>query len=62
MYQAHVESDKRINLLFDYVTRHYLVIGNLTGAMAKGYVCEGYNKGCRYVAHTLTIRYVATVW
>jgi len=35
MYQGHVESDKRINLLFDEVTRHYHVIGNLTGAMAK---------------------------
>ena len=31
MYQGHVESDKRINLLFDEVTRHYYVIGNLTG-------------------------------
>jgi len=53
MYQGHVESDKRINLLFDEATRHYHVIGNLTGAMAKRYVCEGCNKGCRYGAsHT----------
>jgi len=35
MYQGHVESDKRFNLLFDEVTRHYHVIGNLTGGMAK---------------------------
>ena len=27
MHQGHVESDKRINLLFYEVTRHYLVIG-----------------------------------
>ena len=47
MYQGHVDSDKRINLLFDEVTRHYHVIANLTGAMAKRYVCEGCNKGCK---------------
>ena len=53
MYQGHVEYDKRINLLFDGVTRHYNVIGNLTGAMAKRYVFKGCNKGCRYVVeHT----------
>jgi len=53
MYQGHVESDKRINLLFDDVIRHYHVICNLTGAMAKRYVCEGCNKGCEYgVVHT----------
>jgi len=53
MYQGHVESEKRINLLFDEVTRHYHVIGNLTGAMAKRYVCECCNKDCRYGAsHT----------
>ena len=48
MYQGHVESDKRINLLFDEVTRHYHVIVNLTGSMAKRYICEGCNKGCTY--------------
>jgi len=53
MYQGHVESDKRINLLFDEVTQHYHVIANLTVAMAKRYVCEGCNKGCKYgVLHT----------
>ena len=53
MYQGHVESDKRIDLLFDEVTRHYHVIGSLTGSMAKRYVCDGYNIGCTYsLAHT----------
>ena len=53
MYQDHIKSDKRINLLFDEAPRHYHVIGKLTGAMAKRYVCEGSNKGCRYGAsHT----------
>ena len=33
MYQGHVESDKRINLLLDEVTQHYHVIANLRGAM-----------------------------
>ena len=44
MYQGHVESHKRNNVIFDEVTRHYHVIGNLTGAMAKQQVCEGCNK------------------
>jgi hypothetical protein len=53
MYQEHVESDKRINLLYNEVTRNYHVIGSVTGAMAKRYVCEGRNKGCEYgVVHT----------
>ena len=38
-YQGHDESDKRINLLFDVVTLHSHVIGNLTGVKAKRYVC-----------------------
>ena len=41
-------------LLF-YLTRYHNthVIANLTGAMAKRYVCEGCNKGCKYgVVHT----------
>jgi len=40
-------SEKRINLLFDDVYKHYHVIANLTGAMVKGHVCKGCNKGCR---------------
>jgi len=48
MYQGHVEFDKRINLLFDEITRHYHVIGNLTGAMAKRYIWEGCNQGSTY--------------
>ena len=50
MNQGHIKSKKRFNFLFDEATRHYHVIGNLTGAMAKRYVCEGSNKGCRYGA------------
>jgi hypothetical protein len=45
MFQGHVESAKRINLLLDEVTRHFHFIGNLTGAMAKRFIFEGCNKG-----------------
>jgi len=40
-------SEKRINLLYDDVNRHYHLIANLTSAMVKRYVCKGCNKGCR---------------
>ena len=39
-------SEKRINLLYDDVNRHYHVIANLTGVMVKRYVCKDCNKGC----------------
>jgi hypothetical protein len=35
MFEGQVETTDRINLLYDDVTRHYHVIGNLTAAMAK---------------------------
>ena len=35
MFEGHVESNKRLNLLYDDVDSHYHVITNLTGAMAK---------------------------
>ena len=59
MYEGNVESDKRINFLFDDVTHHYYVIANLTGALSKRYVCQGCNKGCRY--GVVADRYVVTV-
>ena len=53
LYEGHVDFAKRINLLLNEVTWHYHVIANLKGAMAKRYVCEGCNKGCKYgVVHT----------
>jgi len=52
IFQGQTGSSKRINLLFDDVTRHYHVIMNLTGAMGKRYVCRACNKGCdRGVSH-----------
>jgi len=48
MFEGRVEdaSKKRINLLYDDVERHYHVITNLTGAMARKFVCKGCNKAC----------------
>ena len=47
MFAGHVESNKRLNLLYDDVERHYHVITNLTGDMAKKYVCKACGKSCR---------------
>jgi hypothetical protein len=35
LFDGQAELSQRFNLLYDYVTRHYNVIGSLTGAMAK---------------------------
>jgi hypothetical protein len=35
MFEGQVETSDRINLLCDDTSRHYHVIGSLTGAMAK---------------------------
>jgi hypothetical protein len=52
IYDGQVDLPKRINLLYDGVTRHYHVINNLTGAMAKKYVFKACNTGCeRDVTH-----------
>jgi hypothetical protein len=48
VFDGQVESEKRPNLLFDDVTCHYHGITNVTGAMAKRYVCKGCGKGCDY--------------
>jgi len=46
-FDGQVNSEKRINLLYDDVNHHYHVITNVTGAMARRYVCKGCNKECR---------------
>jgi hypothetical protein len=35
MFDGQIQTEKRINLLYDKVARHYLVIVNITAAMAK---------------------------
>ena len=46
IFEGQVNSPKRINLLYDDVEQHYQVIVNITGAMAKKYVCNACNKSC----------------
>ena len=46
-FDGQVESEKRFNLVYDAVQRHFHVINSLTGAMARQYVCRGCNKGCQ---------------
>jgi hypothetical protein len=46
LFEGQVESPKRLNLLFDDVTRHYHVINKLKGSMSKKYMCKACNKGC----------------
>ena len=43
-----VQNEKRINLIYDEVARHYPVIVNIRGVMAKRYVCKACNKRCRW--------------
>ena len=38
MYEEQVDSSKHLNRIYDDVERHYHVVTNLTGAMAKRYV------------------------
>jgi hypothetical protein len=52
IFEGQVTSEQRVNLLYDDVERHFHVIANLTGAMAKRYICEARNKSYRSdVAH-----------
>ena len=53
MFEGRVDAAERVNLLYDEVTRHYHVIGNLIAAMAKRYECKACGKECRSdVTHT----------
>jgi hypothetical protein len=40
MFEGQVETSERINLIYVDTTRHYDVLGRLTGAMAKRFVCR----------------------
>ena len=51
VFDGQVESGKRINLLYDEVSRLYHVITSLTGALAKEYLCRGCSKG--YTLHAI---------
>ena len=62
MYDGHVESYKRINLLFDEVTSQYHVMGWLTGAMVNDTFARVLIKAVNMTWYTLANRHVATVW
>jgi hypothetical protein len=47
VFDKHVENEKTINVLYDDVSKHYHVLGNLTGALTRRYDCRGCNKGCK---------------
>jgi len=44
MFEGQVHSPKKIKLLYDDVEQHYHVILNITGAMAKRFMCNACNK------------------
>jgi len=46
-FEVQVTCEKRVNLLYDEVNRHYHVIASLTGAMSKRYICEACNQSSR---------------
>jgi len=46
MFEGQVDSSKHLNLLYDEVERHYHVIANLTGVMARRYICKACHKCC----------------
>jgi len=53
IFEGQVDSPKRINLLYDDVEQHYHVIVNITGSMAKKYICNVCNKSSASVATQL---------
>jgi len=44
MFDGQVDSEKRINLVYDDVQHHFHVINNVTGALSRKYFCKGCNK------------------
>jgi len=45
VFDGQVETEKRINLLYDDVPHHYHVINSVTGALSRKYFCKGCTKG-----------------
>ena len=45
MFDGKVDSEKRLNLVYDEVHHHFHVINNVTGALSQQYFCKGCNKG-----------------
>ena len=47
MFEGQVDTSKSLNLPYGDVGRHYHIITNLNGAMAKRYVCSACHRSCR---------------
>ena len=62
MFEGQVDSPKRINPLYDDVEQHYHVIVNITGAMAKNYLCNTQTNLARVKPPTAATIHVAIVW
>jgi len=52
IFEGQLDSPKKINLLYDDDEQHYHAIVNITGAMAKKYVCNA----CKYRARVMPHR------
>jgi hypothetical protein len=59
IFEGHVDSPKKINLLYDDVEQHYHVIVNITGAMTKKYICNACKIRARVMPTTAVSRRVA---
>ena len=44
LFEGQVDTSKKLNILYDNVEHH--VVAKLTGAMARQYMCKGWNKAC----------------
>ena len=62
MFEGQVDFPKRINLNYDDVERHYHAIVNITGTMAKRFMCKACNKSARLKPHTAVTRHVVILW
>ena len=49
-FEGQVDSPKTTNLHYDDIEPHYNVNVNITGAMAKRFMCKACNKSCAYEA------------
>ena len=62
MYQDHIESAKRIDLLFDEIARHHHVTGSLTGVWLNDTFARVVTKAVNMVWYTILNRHAVSVW
>ena len=61
MFEGQVDSPKRIIILYDDVERHHYLIMNITGAIAKTFMCKAWNNSCASVVTHICYQTVAPV-